>query len=72
MTAEQTELAQRTADAGFLTVTLLVNDSRTLTVDVDDRRVGNHFTVPVREGERALDVYNHPFAYVRDEDLIGA
>jgi hypothetical protein len=67
-----TELAQRRADGGFLTVTLNVDGDRAMWVDVQDLRVGAHYNIPVREGERALDVYNHPFAYVRDEDLVDA
>ncbi|MBI5103809.1 MAG: hypothetical protein HZB46_02245 [Solirubrobacterales bacterium] len=32
-------------------------------VSVADARSGESFCVEVREGERALDVFHHPFAY---------
>ena len=55
------ELAQRHADG--LEVTLLWN-ARTdgLLVTVDDARTGERFEVRA-PGDRALRVFNHPFAY---------
>jgi hypothetical protein len=32
-------------------------------VEVDDRKTGDAFTVDIRPGERAVDVFHHPFAY---------
>jgi hypothetical protein len=32
-------------------------------VAVTDTKSGEAFSVPVRDGERALDVFHHPFAY---------
>jgi hypothetical protein len=32
-------------------------------VDVADSKTGDEFSVPVRQGENALDVFNHPYAY---------
>lgn len=34
-----------------------------LTVHVVDGRTGERFAVDVRDGERALNVFHHPFAY---------
>lgn len=34
-----------------------------LSVAVHDSKTGNAFDLRVGSGERALDVYNHPFAY---------
>jgi hypothetical protein len=35
----------------------------TALVAVSDARTGESFAVEVRDGERALDVFNHPYAY---------
>jgi hypothetical protein len=35
----------------------------TAIVAVSDARSGESFSIEVREGERALDVFNHPYAY---------
>jgi len=48
-------------------------------VAVHDARTGDAFTVDVRAGDSALDVFHHPFAYagwrgiepVRGDDAIG-
>ena len=34
-----------------------------MTVAVTDTKTGEAFELPVREGERALDVFHHPYAY---------
>jgi hypothetical protein len=34
-----------------------------VTVAVTDRKSGEAFEVPVREGERVLEVFHHPYAY---------
>ena len=35
----------------------------TALVAVSDAKTGDRFTVEVRKGERALDVFHHPYAY---------
>jgi hypothetical protein len=56
------ELLTRIADG--IHVRLLWNrgDGRA-TVAVADARSGEEFSVEVREGDRALDIFHHPFAY---------
>ena len=34
-------------------------------VSVRDARTGSQFVIEVRDGERPLDVFHHPFAYAR-------
>ena len=36
---------------------------RASTVAVDDAKTGDAFTIAVREDERALEVFHHPYAY---------
>jgi hypothetical protein len=56
------ELAERSS-AG-LEVTLLWDPrDDSLTVVLQDTRAGARFEIPV-EGARALDVFQHPFAYL--------
>ncbi len=38
-------------------------DTDRVVIAVDDARSGEAFTVDVRAGESALDVFRHPFAY---------
>ena len=56
------ELDSRVTDG--IHVRLLWNepDNRVL-VSVSDHRTGEAFTLRVGQGERALDVFHHPFAY---------
>lgn len=56
------ELDSRVSDGIHVRLLWSEPDNRVL-VSVSDRRSGNAFTLPVREGERALDVFHHPFAY---------
>jgi hypothetical protein len=35
----------------------------TAIVAVSDARTGDAFAIEVRDGERALDVFNHPYSY---------
>jgi hypothetical protein len=37
-------------------------DNRVI-VSVADEKTGERFTIDVPEGERALEVFNHPYAY---------
>ena len=45
-------------------------DSRTdqVTVAVNDAKGGDAFEIQVLPGERAMDVFNHPFAYAAAAD----
>jgi hypothetical protein len=56
------ELDQRVS-AGFEISLLWVRRANSLVVAVEDRRTGQSFELPVTNDE-ALDVFNHPFAYV--------
>jgi hypothetical protein len=38
-------------------------------VSVRDARTGSQFVIEVREGERPLDVFHHPFAYAPHQRL---
>lgn len=38
-------------------------------VSVRDARTGNQFLIEVRDGERPLDVFHHPFAYAPHQQL---
>jgi len=62
MTELLRELDRRNNDR--IDVALLWNerDDRVLVV-VADERSGARFEIEVRDGERALDVFHHPFAY---------
>jgi hypothetical protein len=39
-----------------------------VTVALHDAKTGDGFEVEVRAGERALDVFHHPFAYAAFRD----
>ena len=66
MTAEtltsMRELHSRTTD-GILVRLLWCELDNRLFVSVNDDRTGEAFSVEVPEGERALHVFAHPFAY---------
>ena len=56
------ELDSRTGDG--IEVRLLWSQSDGhVTVAVTDTKTGEALELPVREGERALDVFHHPYAY---------
>jgi hypothetical protein len=56
------ELDHRTVDG--IDVWLLWNEATGgVVVEVFDAKTGEAFDLPVRDGERALDVFHHPFAY---------
>jgi hypothetical protein len=38
-------------------------------VTVTDTKTGEVFSVPVLDGERALDVFHHPYAYAAARDV---
>lgn len=56
------ELHSRTND-GMLIRLLWSADENRVFVAVDDHKTGEAFAVEVREGERPLHVFAHPFAY---------
>jgi hypothetical protein len=59
------ELAHRTND-GVEVVLLWHQPSDELIVTVSDERNGAYFELPA-EPRRALDVFNHPYAYAAEE-----
>jgi hypothetical protein len=56
------ELDHRVADGIDVRLLWHPRDDRAL-VAVSDARTGESFTIGVRDGERALDVFHHPYAY---------
>jgi len=55
------ELAARESD-GVRVLLLWHPSNDEVTVSVDDTRTGEYFELPVQR-DRALDAFNHPFAY---------
>jgi hypothetical protein len=60
-TAQTRELAERDSD-GIHVLLLWHPRENTLSVSVEDARVGDHFRIAVAP-DRALDAFYHPFAY---------
>jgi hypothetical protein len=56
------ELHSRTAD-GILVRLLWCEENNRVFVAVNDSRTGETFSVEVAEGQRALHVFEHPFAH---------
>ena len=56
------ELDRRESDGIEVRLLWRPHDDTTL-VAVSDARTGESFSVEVRDGERALDVFHHPYAY---------
>ena len=56
------ELDHRSADCIDVWLLWREGDGRAL-VAVFDEKTGARFTIEVRDDERALDVFHHPFAY---------
>ena len=56
------ELDTRESDGIEVRMLWRAQDDRVL-VAVADSRTGEAFSVEVRAGERALDVFHHPYAY---------
>jgi hypothetical protein len=56
------ELDRRTGDGIEVRLLWSQNDGR-VTVAVTDTKTGEAFELPVRDGERALEVFHHPYAY---------
>jgi len=56
------ELDSRRAD-GILVRLLWSRRENRVAVAVEDARTGDALTLDVKRGERALDVFHHPYAY---------
>jgi hypothetical protein len=56
------ELDRRTGDGIEVRLLWCQNDGH-VTVAVTDTKTGEAFELPVREGEHALEVFDHPYAY---------
>ena len=56
------ELDSRTNDGIHVRLLWRKHDGR-LWVEVADTKAGDAFAVDVRDGERPLDVFHHPYAY---------
>lgn len=56
------ELHSRTNDGIDVRLLWSESDGRVV-VNVDDKRSGQSFGIEVLEGERAMDVFDHPYAY---------
>lgn len=62
------ELARRQADG--IEVSLLWNSTdNALSVAVADSRTGDSFQLAVAQRDRALDVFEHPYAYAANRGL---
>jgi hypothetical protein len=59
------ELDRRSTDGIDVRLLWSPRDERVL-VAVNDAKTGAAFTITVREHERALDVFHHPFAYASE------
>ena len=56
------ELDHRSNDGISVSLLWRKDDDRVI-VAVEDTKLGERFELEVRDGERALDVFHHPFAY---------
>ena len=56
------ELDSRTRDGIEVRLLWCQTDGH-VTVAVTDTKTGEAFELPLREGERALEVFHHPYAY---------
>ena len=56
------ELDRRMSDGIEVRLLWSQNDGH-VTVTVTNANTGEAFDLPVREGERALEVFHHPYAY---------
>ena len=59
------ELDHRSSDRIEVRLLWRERDNRVI-VAVNDGKTGESFTVDVREGENALDVFHHPFAHAAE------
>jgi hypothetical protein len=65
---ERTELAAREGN-GVSVALYWTRATNVLTVAVADVTTGDYFELVLGDGERALDVFYHPFAYARARGL---
>ncbi len=65
MTDSFRELDQRSSDSIDVRLLWRQRDNRVI-VAVADGKTGERFTIDVREGENALEVFHHPFAHAAD------
>ena len=65
------ELDHRSSDGIDVRLLWCERDGRVL-VAVSDTKTGEAFSIEVREGERALDVFHHPYAYAASRDAAAA
>ncbi len=56
------ELDRRSVDGIEVRMLWREHDNRVI-VAVQDAKTGDDFAIELREGERALDVFHHPYAY---------
>jgi hypothetical protein len=56
------ELDSRTSDGIHVRLLWHIDEER-VSVAVEDTKTGETFELPVTDRERALDVFNHPYAY---------
>ena len=56
------EIHSRGAD-GIQVRMLWCERNERVTVAVDDTKTGDAFAIEVRNGDRAMDIFHHPFAY---------
>ena len=59
------ELDRRTSDGIVVSLVWRPIDNH-VSVAVNDTKTGNAFQVEVRPGQRALDVFHHPYAYATE------
>jgi hypothetical protein len=57
------ELDSRTGDGIEVQLLWWCQTDGHVTVAITDTKTGEAFELPVGEGERALDVFHHPYAY---------
>ena len=65
MTDSYRELDRRSSDSIEVRLLWRQRDNRVI-VAVADGKTGEQFTVDVREGDDALEVFHHPFAHAAD------
>jgi len=56
------ELDSRTSDGIHVRLLWHQSDGH-VSVEVNDTKTGKAFELPLHDGERALDVFHHPYAY---------
>jgi hypothetical protein len=64
------ELDSRTNDGINVSLLWHAEDGR-VSITVEDTKTGEAFELTVRDGERALDVFHHPYAYATRRGLSG-